>query len=83
MVKVDKFGTQILKETILGIKHRTFHRHGECSSTDLYSVLQLLESATYLLLSNRVAHSITWRDTSFQSTLLYQEAALGRLVLLS
>ncbi len=46
MVAVDKSRTYISKETILGIEPRNFHRHGECSSTELYSVLQLLESAT-------------------------------------
>ena len=65
MVAVDKFRTYFSKETILGIEPRTFHRHGECSSTELYGVLQLLESATYLLLSDGVAR----RDASYQSTL--------------
>ncbi len=45
MVAVDKCRTKISKETILGIEARTFHRHGECSSTELYGALQLLESA--------------------------------------
>jgi hypothetical protein len=60
----------------------TFHRHGECSSTELYSVLQLLESATCLLLSDGITHSTPGRDAMYQSALLYQGATLGRLVLL-
>ncbi len=82
MVAVDKFRTLISKETILGIEPRTFHRHDECSSTELYGVLQLLESATYLLLSDSITHSTPGRDVTYQSSLLYQGATLGRLVLL-
>ncbi len=82
MVAVDKFQTLISKETIPGIEPRTFHRHGVCSSTELYGVLQLLESATCLLLSNGITHSTPGRDATYQSTLLYQGATLGRLVLL-
>ncbi len=82
MVAVDKFLTWILKETIPRIEPGTFHRHGECSSTELYGVLQLLESVTCLLLSDGVTHSTPWKDTTYQSTLIYQRATLGRLVLL-
>jgi hypothetical protein len=82
MVAVDKFQTKNLKETIPGIEPGTFHRHGICSSTELYSVLQLIESATCLLLSDGITHSIPGRDATYQSTLLYQGATLGRLVLL-
>ncbi len=82
MVAVDKFWTLISKEMIMGIQSRTFHRHGECSSTELYGVLQLLESATCLLLSDGITHSTPWKDATFQSTLIYQGATLGRLVLL-
>jgi hypothetical protein len=82
MVAVDKFQTKISKETIPGIKPWTFHRHGECSFTELYGVLQLLESATCLLLSDSTTHSTPGKDATYQSTLLYQGATLGRLVLL-
>ncbi len=82
MLAVDKFRTLISKETIVGIKPRTFHRHGECSSTEPYSALQLLESATYVLLSDGITHSTPGRDATYQRTLLYQGATLGRLVLL-
>ncbi len=82
MVAVNKFRTYISKETILGIKQGTFHRHGECPSTELYGILQLLESATFLLLSDGITHSNPGRDARYQSTLLYQGATLGRLVLL-
>ncbi len=82
MVAVDKFLTWIMKETIPGIEPGTFHRHGECSSTEPYDVLQLLESATCVLLSDGITHSTPWKDKMFQSTLIYQGATLGRLVLL-
>jgi hypothetical protein len=67
------------------IELRTFHRHGECSSTELYGVLQLLESATYVLLSelsDGITHFTPGRDATYQSTLLCQGATLGWLILL-
>jgi hypothetical protein len=82
MVAVDKFQTKFLKETIMGIKPGIFHRHGDCYSTELYSVLQLLESATCVLLSDGITHSTPGRDATYQITLLYQGATLGRLDLL-
>ncbi len=60
----------------------TFHRHGEYSSTELYSVLQLLESTACLLLGDTITHSTPGKDATYQSTLLYQGATLGGLVLL-
>jgi hypothetical protein len=45
-------------------------------------VLQLLESATCLLLSEAITHSTPGSDATYQGTLLYQGATLGRLVLL-
>jgi hypothetical protein len=82
MVAVDKFGTEISKETIPGIKLGTFHRHGECSSTELYSVVQPLESTTCLLLIDGITHTTPGRDAMYQNTLFYQGATLGRLILL-
>jgi hypothetical protein len=54
MVADDMFWTGILKGTILRIEPGTFHRHGEWSSTELYGVLQLLESATCLLTASHI-----------------------------